>query len=88
MKIDEEKEEKKTDYKKLADNILDASSDALGLISNPTTLWFLVLLNCSDIGAGFSSYARKPPKPTQQSQTSSSSGTSSIPFSGSILAIP
>lgn len=58
-------EEPKRDLKKTAKDIMEVGSDVIGLVANPSVFWLLVLMNASDVGAGFSSYAVKGPPKTQ-----------------------
>jgi hypothetical protein len=61
MELDET-EEPKRDLKKMAKDVLEVGSDAVGLVSSVDILYLLVLMNALDVGSGFSSYKEKTPK--------------------------
>ena len=55
----ETKEEKKTDLKKAADDVLSVTGDAIGIAASPSLLWLIILWNCSG-GKGFNGYISNP----------------------------
>lgn len=55
-------EDPKRDLKKMAKDILEVGSDAIGLVSSVDLLYLLVLMNALDVGTGFSSYKQKTPQ--------------------------
>lgn len=59
MDIEEKTEDRGADLKKIFQEVIEAASETIGVISSPATLWLMVLWNCSG-GKGFSGFTSNP----------------------------
>jgi len=72
------------DLKKVINDILEISSEALGLIASPSTLWVMVLWNCNG-GKGFNGFVTNPQ--ASGGQPPSNGGSSPPPNGGGTTPI-
>lgn len=59
MEIEEKKEDRGADLKKVFQEVIEAATETIGTLSSPATLWLIVLWNCSG-GKGFSGFTSNP----------------------------
>lgn len=59
MDIEEKKEDRGVNLKKVFQDVIEAATETIGTLSSPATLWLIVLWNCSG-GKGFSGFTSNP----------------------------